>query len=136
MRLGHKYPKKKEHVRAFVLSADVFPPNLVMHAKTTGLSEPIKADAERLKRVIDFIITKRQKDDVILLFDGRSKTCRKVLEAFEEKLSASNAHSVNECWIVFEMPSKTQDPRMLAKQMSFAHNNREVAIVSMPAKKG
>ena len=34
------------------------------------------------------------------------------------------------------MPSKIQDPRMPAKQMSFAHNNREVAIVAMPAKKG
>ena len=43
---------------------------------------------------------------------------------------------MNECWVVFEMPSKIQDPRMPAKQMSFAHNNREVAIVAMPAKKG
>ena len=93
MRLGEKNPRKKVDVRAFVLSADVFPPNVVKHATTTGLSEPIKADAKRMKRVIDFIITKRQKDDVILLFDGRSRTCRKVLEQFEEKLSASTAHS-------------------------------------------
>ena len=107
-----------------------------MHAKTTGLIEPMKADEERMKRVIDFIITKRQKDDVVILFDGRSKICRRIMEEFDDKLSAGNQHSVFECWIVFEMPSKVQDPRMPAKQMGFAHNNKEVVIVSMQAKKG
>ena len=92
MRLGHKYTRKKEDVRAFVFSADVFPPNIAKHGPSASLSEPIAADTERMKRVLEFIIQKRHKNDLILLYDGRSRACRKVMEEVEERLAASGAH--------------------------------------------
>ena len=102
---------------------------------STSISEPIAADAERMKRAIDFILAKRTKDDIILLFDGRSRPCRKVIEQFEEKLASSGTHAVHECWLVFALPQKTQDPRVPGKQTLFANNNKEVAICVSAAKK-
>ena len=136
MRLGHKYGRKKTDVRAFVLSADLFPPNVAKHGVRTSMSEPIAVDADRMKRVIDFILQKRTKDDLILLFDGRSRSCRRVMEQSEEKLAASGAHAVTECWFVFVVPSKTEDPRVPGKQASFVSNNKEVAICTWPTRRG
>ena len=68
-----------------------------------------------MRRVIDFIVQKRTKDDVVLLFDGRSKTCRRVMEEAEERLAAFGARSVTECWFVYLLPNKTQDPRIAAR---------------------
>ena len=131
MRLGHKFAKKKTDVRAFVLSADLFPPNVVKHGLSTSMSEPIAADPERMKRVIEFILQKRRKDDIILLFDGRSRACRKVMELYEEQMKASGTHSVNESWNVFALPAKTEDPRILGRQTNFSLNNTEMAIISV-----
>ena len=88
-----------------------------------------------MKRVIDFIIQKRSKDDVVLFFDGRSKACRHVMEAAEERLAASGAHSPIECWFVDGLPNKTQDPRIPARQTSHMHNNKEICHISSPCKK-
>ena len=79
MRLVHRYARNKQDVRAFVLSADLFPPNVANHGSQASFSEPIAADAERITRVLDFIIQKRGKDDLILSFDGRRRQCRKVM---------------------------------------------------------
>ena len=38
MRLGHCFTRKKNDVRAFVLSADVFPPNLVKQSGAASFS--------------------------------------------------------------------------------------------------
>ena len=135
MRLGHRFARKKTDVRAFVFSADLFPPNVAKHGVSTSISEPIAADAERMKRAIDFMLAKRTKDDIILLFDGRSRPCRKVIEQFEEKFAGSGTHAVHECWFVFALPQKTQDPRVPGKQTLFANNNKEVAICVSAAKK-
>ena len=72
-------------MRAFVFSADLFPPNIAKHAASASLSDPIAADTERMQRVLEFIIQKRHKEDLILLFDGRSRACRRVMEEHEEK---------------------------------------------------
>ena len=128
MRLGHRYARKKDDVRAFVFPADLFPPNLVKHGASASLSDPISVDAERMKRVLDFIIQKRANTDVIILFDGRSRSCRRVMEQYEEKLSANGAHVVTECWCVFLVPSKKEDPRVPGRQTSFVSNNKEVII--------
>jgi len=104
MRLGHRYARKKDDVRAFVLSADVFPPNLIKHSTSASLTEPIAADETRMKRVLDFMISKRTKDDLILLFDGRSRAARQIMEQYESKLAASGAHRQTEIWIVYKTP--------------------------------
>ena len=105
MRLGHRYSHAKENTRAFVFSADMFPPNLAKPPASGGtIVEQVVPDAERTKRVIDFIVQKRARDDIVLLFDGRSRACRKVIEQAEESLAASGAHQIAECWYVFVAP--------------------------------
>ena len=94
MRLGHRFARKKGDVRAFVLSADLFPPNLVKHGISSSMYAPIEADKDKMKRVLEFIHQKRCKDDIVLLFDGRSRSCRKIFEDMEEKFAASGAHSI------------------------------------------
>ena len=100
------------------------------------MTEPIASDADRMKRVIEFIASKRAKDDLVILFDGRSRPCRKVMEAAEDRLAASGAHALVELFIVFMQPAKHEDPRAPGRQTNFAHNTREVALCSLPAKSG
>ena len=136
MRLGHRFARKKDDVRAFVLSADLFPPNLVKHGASASLGDPIAADAEKMKRVVEFIIQKRLHNDLILLFDGRSRLCRKVMEQSEDKLTASGVHVVTECWIVFPVPTKKEDPRVPGRETSFASENKETLICALPQHRG
>jgi hypothetical protein len=132
LRVGHKYSHMKTRVRAFVFCADMFPPNLVKPSASGGsLVDQITPDADRMKRVIDFITQKRLKDDIVLLFDGRSRACRKIIENAEEKLAASGAHQVAECWYVYVVPEKKADPRVPGRQTSFNSNNTEVAMCSL-----
>ena len=89
------------------------------------------ADVERMKRVIDFIAQKRTKDDIVLLLDGRSRSCRKVIEQAEERLAASGAHIVTECWYVYVVPMRQEDPRVPGRSCSFSTNNKETAMCSL-----
>ena len=59
-----------------------------------------------------------------------------MIETFEDKMAASGAHVMAECWVVFVLPEKTQEIRMLARQTSFAHNNKEMCFCAVPLKKG
>ena len=129
MRLGHKFIRKKGSVRAFFLSAELFPPNVAKHAASAKLSESIACDADRMKRVIEFIASKRAKDDLVILFDGRSRACRKVMEATEDKLAASGAHGVIELFIIFTHPTKNEDPRAPGRQTNFAKTPRKKECV-------
>ena len=135
MRLGHKFPRKNGVVRAFVLSSELFPPNVAKHAGTTSLTEPIACDADRMKRVIEFIASKRAKDDLVILFDGRSRPCRKVMEAAEDKLAASGAHAMVEFWIVYLQPRKGEDARAPGRQTCFAQSNCEAFHCPLAGKK-
>ena len=130
-RLGHKYTQKTGNIRAFVLAADLFPPNVAKRGADAKLNDPMAVDGDRMKRVIDFIAQKRTKDDIVLLLDGRSRACRRVFELAEEKLSASGGHSVVECWYVYMTPKKTEDPRVSARNCLFSLNNKETAISSL-----
>ena len=135
MRLGHKFSKKKGDRRALVFSADLFPPNLTKHGRSGGLIDQVQVDLERMKRTIAFMLQKRTKDDVVMLFDGRSRHCRKVMEMFEEDLAASGACALTEVWFVFVTPPKNKDPRAPGRSVSFGANNKEAALVSYPAGK-
>ena len=109
---------------------------MAKHGSTANFSVPIACDADRMKRVIDFIANKRSKDDLVILFDGRSRPCRKVMEAAEDRLTASGAHAMVELFIVFLQPAKHEDPRAPGRQTNFAHNTKEVAMCSLPARSG
>ncbi len=84
-------------------------------------------------RVIDCMLNKRTKDDIVLLFGDRSRLCRKVIGQTYEKLAASGAHRQTEIWIVYNTPTKKEDPRVPQRQTSFANNNREVVMSALPA---
>ena len=132
MRLGHKFSAKNGKRRALVFSADLFPPNVTKHGRASGIAEQIAVDKERMKRTIDFMLRKRGKDDVVLLFDGRSRRCRKIMESFEDALAASGAHDVTEIWFVYMQPVKTMDPRVPGRSVNFAANTKESALCSWP----
>ena len=48
--------------------------------------QPLAVDVAAMKRVIEHMLQKRGKDDVIILFDGRSRPARHVFDEYEEKL--------------------------------------------------
>ena len=58
------------------------------------------------------------------------------MEAAEDKLAASGAHALVELFIVFMQPGKHEDPRAPGRQTNFAHNTKEVAMCSLPARSG
>ena len=134
IKYGHRFARKKGDVRAFVVSAELFPPNLAKQGAKARLSEPMAADEEELKRVLEFLASKRVKDDVIIMFDGRGRANRRVIEELEEKLGSGDSHQLVECWCVYVPPTRTQDPRAAARSPSYTSNTREVAYFSMPMK--
>ena len=100
-----------------------------------NLSEPLAVDETRMHRVIEFILGKRQKEDLVILFDGRSRPCRRVIEQSEAKMAASGAHTLTECWCVYVLPEKRKDARAPGRQCCFGSNNKEVAYCSLPNRK-
>ena len=88
-----------------------------------------------MKNTIAFMLNKRREDDVVLLFDGRSKKCRRVIELFEEELAANGAH-VAEIWLLYLESDKKHDPRVPSQVKNFSFNNKEVVLVSRPGNKG
>ena len=107
---------------------------MAKQATATSLSDTAKVDEERLQRAIAFIASKRCRDDVVILFDGRGRASRKVIEQFEERLESSGTHAYVESWIVYTIPRKSEDPRLPRKQSNFSHNNQEVIVCSLAAR--
>ncbi len=132
--LGHRFgKKKKDHVRAIVASAELFPPNLVKQGAKARLIDPMACDDDKWKRLIEFVCSKRGKDDVLILFDGRGRANRRAIEFQEQKLVASGAHTLVECWCVYSQPSRQEDPRAVARAHSHTLNNKETVFFSLPA---
>ena len=135
LRLGYKFQRKKTDCRAFVLSAELFPPNVAKQALLTSMSEQLRVEKERFARTIEFIVARRCKEDVVILCDGRGRESRKVIESFEDKLTASGANAYVESWIVYTQGRKGEDPRVPQKQTLFANNYQEVVVCSLAATK-
>ena len=85
----------------------------------------------KFKRVLEFFIQKRGKDDVLILFDGRGRANRRVIESMEGKLATGGSHALVECWCVHVQPTKKEDPRAAARATSYSINNREMAYFSL-----
>ena len=131
---GIQVPAEKIDIRAFIVSAELFPPNVDKHGLLTLMSEQLRVDRERFARVIEFIASRRSKEDLVILCDGRGRESRKVIESFEEQLGASGVNAHVETWVVYCPPGKTDDPRIPAKQSVFNNNNQEVIVCSLAAK--
>ena len=135
IKYGHRFARKKGDVRALVVSAELFPPNLAKQGAKARLSEPMAADEEKWKRVLEFLASRRVKDDVIIMFDGRGRANRRVIEELEKKLGSGDSHQLVECWCVYVPPTRTQDPRAAAaRSPSLTGNTKEVGYFSMPMK--
>ena len=57
--LGHQFGRKKGDVRALVVSAELFPPNVAQQGAKAKLSDPMVTDENKFKRVLEFMATKR-----------------------------------------------------------------------------
>ena len=132
--LGHRFARKKTDVRAFILSAELFPPNVVKQGVKARLSDQVACDEVKFKRVVEFCLQKRQKDDIIIVLDGRSRASRRAAETFETKFESGGNHLFVECSLVYEEPSKKEDARTAARAWSYTKNNLEMAILSLPNK--
>ena len=132
---GYKFHRKKGDVRAFVVDAAVFAPNLAKQGAKASLHKPdaMAVDEARLKNVLDFVHSKRHKDDLVLLFDGRSRGNRRQMEKIMDKLDASGAPGFVESTLMYSTPAIEEDHRVPRAQTSFSVNNKEVAFFSLPS---
>ena len=115
-----------------MMSCDLFPPNIAAHGAKPSLSQPITAAKKNMKHLFEFISTKRLRDDVVIIFDGRSRECRKVFD--EHESTFTKQHSMSELCLVYEMPTKNQDPRVPTREQGLSRCNTEIAYVSLPLK--
>ncbi len=107
--------KASESHRVFIFSADLFAE--VQH-------QPWSCPPEwhtSAQPAIEFMLGQQGPGDVLVVCDGRSRSCRTKLEKLVE-----GARHQSEIWVVYK-PS----PR-LGRKVSFASDNREVIIVSTP----
>ena len=124
--LGHRFSRKRSDVRCFVASAELFPPNIAMQGDKVKFSDPLKSDEAKFKRLIEFFISKRLREDILILFDGRSRANRRCIENLEEKMATGGTHELVEVWLVYLQPSKKQDARSAAAEASsYSINCRE-----------
>jgi hypothetical protein len=129
--LGHLGKRRSRSGPSF-FSADLFAPNVAKHGAAGRLDDAMALDAAATKSVLDFILTKRHERDIALLFDGRSRRCRRAFEEKEEQFAATGAYAVHEIWVVCAMPAKTEYPRSPQRLSNFAAQNREVCMCVTP----
>ena len=124
--LGHRFSRKRGDVRCFVASAELFPPNIAMQGDKVKFSDTLKSDEAKLQHLIEFFISKRSREDILILFDGRSRANRRCIENLEEKMATGGTHELVEVWLVYLQPSKKQDARSAAAEASsYSINCRE-----------
>ena len=73
------------------------------------MSDDPAVDDKAMRRVIEYILQKKQKDDIVILFDGRSRMARKIIMDFDTRLSPAPGVLPVEIWIVYKEPTKPED---------------------------
>ena len=73
-------------------------------------------------------------DDIIVVFDDRSRLCRRTFESVEDKSTGPN-HTIAELCLVFRPPEKEDDARMPKREVSLSRNATEIGYVSLPIKR-
>ena len=56
------------------------------------------------------------------------------MEESEDQLRASGAHVMTECWRVYLVPARKDDPRVPGRLTSFVTNNKEVIMCALPSR--
>ena len=129
---GHKFGVSAANTRILLMSCDLFPPNIAAHGAKSSLSQPISARKPNMRMLLEFINTKRQRDDVVIIFDGRSRECRKAID--ENETLFTKQHTMSALWLVYEVPATNLDPRVPTREQGLSRCNTEVAYVSLPLK--
>ena len=109
----------------------IFSHNIAAHGAKSSLSQPISSKTN-MKMLLEFINTKRLRDDVVIIFDGRSRECRKVID--ESETMITKQHTMSELWLVYEVPTTNLDPRVPTREQGLSRCNTEMAYVSLPLK--
>lgn len=97
--------------RLFVWSGDVF-----AESQDSPWSKP-PAWSDTARAAVEFIVAQKGPSDTHLFCDGRSRACRRELEALTE----TDRH-VSEIWVVYKPTHR------LGRRVSFASDNREVLL--------
>ena len=113
--------KEKEAHRVFLFSADLY-----SECRQTPWTSLAPFD-ESAKPLLEFMLAQSGPADVICCLDGRSKLWRRQLEDMME--SKQTRHPA-ELWIVYAGGKGSEGAR--SRKCSFASDNREVALLSMP----
>ena len=113
--------KEKEAHHVFLFSADLY--SECRNAPWNSLA-PFD---ETAKPLLEFIIAQAGPADVICCLDGRSKLWRRQLE---EMMESKQTRHPAELWIVYAAGEAGEGAR--SRKCSFASDNREVALLSMP----
>ena len=101
--------------RVFLFSAD-----LVAESSVTPWSA-VPEWHDHGTALVEFMVGQTGPADVLVFCDGRSRSCRAKLEEMTQ-----STRRLTEVWVVY-----TPSPR-LGRTVSFASDNREVILVSMP----
>ena len=101
----------------------VFSMELLHESGSTPWSSPVEWNSAA-DVALDFILNQKAIGDTLLVFDGRSSTCRRKLD--RRMFENGNARNPCELFVVY---SPTQ---RLGRKVSFASDNKEVAMISLP----
>ena len=115
--------KDREAHRVFLFSAELY---------TDARRAPWTSTApfeESAKPFLEFMLAQTGVGDVLCFMDGRSRSWRR---KFEDLLEAANARNTAEVWIIYKCSEGDKDGVVAARKCSFASENREVALLSMP----
>jgi hypothetical protein len=125
---------EKVKSKAFLLSSDLFPGCMAGGAKDYKLQQKHFQDMEvpeALKALWNWVLSVRQPDDSIVVFDGRFPQVRRFFDAEMGKL---NQTFLLDLWIIYGTPL-AEDIRYPKRHKAFSNPNREVMLVYRPVPK-
>ena len=113
-------------------SAELFLGHALTHNSNTfrGI---VSAVGEGFKETFMFLTTAMEKQDILLVADGRSEVARKEIRELLSKLVGDDAFT--ELWIVYDLEtSLRQDVRNPKRKLAWSGQNMETLFVILPQK--
>ncbi|CAK0870842.1 unnamed protein product [Prorocentrum cordatum] len=132
--LGHRFGRKKNDVRAFILLAELSPPNVVKQGGEARMGEQMARDEAKFKRVIEFFLQKRQNDGILVFLDGRGRANRRAIESCETKLEPGGPPRVRRALVRARATDEEGRPAVRGQGVELHEEQKGAAIFSMPLK--
>ena len=125
--------KKKPVCRCFLLSAELFAtPNPKATSACCLDHKGIAQPTEEFGHALEWVASVRQSQDVILVFDGRSKAIRRVIEDWLQEKMCSDPDRNVDAWIIFSTEKVRGDQRFPKRKVAFGGVNRETMHACLP----